>query len=367
MNRSSAHRRNTPQDHPPAGPKAGRSRMCHPQTVETGHGPFTPPKRGTTPQGGGQPQRLLTGLLAFLLGATLAAQQPPTQSPANQKHSHRAHPGTGSTTGASVPHTATNNLHRPDATYPPTEALDLLLEGHGTRLAHLHQLTPLPELPAHPSGSGPYLAAVWTGVAPSLPMHRLFHRRPEELLEFRSPGPVVRLLEVAAIERAVVHHRLSLLVILVPDPEPLFKPLPEGSPAANTPASQRVEHSLATSRARAVAEQLPVPVAHGLLQRRHLFASSPLLQMWRNAGRFEVAVGVLKGGSLEIEWHAAWRHAWPMAANAGVYVPLPELQPLLPAQPTFGSQAPLNTRPPVRPMGGRAFPPPPPPLWLLRN
>jgi hypothetical protein len=198
--------------------------------------------------------------------------------------------------GAQAP-APSGELHRPHLQLAPAEAFANLQRGHAI---YLHVRGPeAPSRVARPPGAGRYVAAVLADSELDHDPAELLGQRRRDLLLLNSPGPCVRSTELARLERAVRHERLTLCVILVAEDSASLR-----APATNAPPDA-IHERTAPSRELAARAALPVATAHALATGRLLLSASAELAARHVEGTLRVV-----GGVVDRKGNIAWLPDW---------------------------------------------------------
>ncbi len=173
--------------------------------------------------------------------------------------------------------------HRPDTRLPPDAAFDHLLAAAIAATA-----TPKAPLP-RPAGAGRRLFVVVCAPEAAKAPHELFAVAAKDLLVLSSPGPCVRLEEIAAIERSATRDEVSLGVVLVPEP------VQAATPALLSPAQTALQRRLAADPRTQAENQIAA-----------ILALSPVLTDLVAKDRFQLVSAVLRPDGTLV-WWAPWR------------------------------------------------------------
>ncbi|MCB9869430.1 MAG: hypothetical protein H6836_02960 [Planctomycetes bacterium] len=240
--------------------------------------------------------------IAVFASASASAQHGAAQGTATAT----AHPAAGSgdtPTGSEIP------LLRPLTRWSPWHAMRYLRDGNAAVAKAGRPLAPRPR----PHGPGRKLAAVALATSSSVSAGELLGVAHRDLLVLSSPGPLLRMAEVAAIERGVEQEQIQLLVILVDkdDPHLARDPRPRTDPA------RTLQRDLEPAFALAQRDGVSLHVAHGVAQADRVFAQSRLLAARRLEDRFRIAVGIVDAKRLTIDWVTKWDRRWRLVTSEG--------------------------------------------------
>lgn len=231
--------------------------------------------------------RRAVGLLAAAaLAAGLLGQEPRGQG-------HHATPTPAPAKAPAAPAT-----HAPLPQLPPLAAWRHLQQGNAAYAQALAAGKPVPTPADRPAGAGKYVCAVIVCADAAIDAAALLGLARADALVVAVPGPFVAAETVALLERAVVDHRLSLVVVLGHDD---CEALAERREPDALRRRRDVVHAEAQRRGEALA---PTAVR---LQRDLLVASSELLRARCDADQLRVLPATVdaRTGAVQFRQRAA--------------------------------------------------------------
>jgi carbonic anhydrase len=194
--------------------------------------------------------------------------------------------------------------HAPLPELPPILAWRHVQEGNARHVAAAAAGADAPNPAPRPSGAGKYVCAVVVCADADVDAPALLGLARADTLVLAVPGPFASPETAALLERAVVDHRLSLVIALGHDDCASLAPR---APADALHKRREAVHAAAQRRGEALS------VAAARLQRDLLLASSETMRTRSEADQLRVLPATVDVATGAVTWHAKAADALPVS------------------------------------------------------